>query len=286
MPTQDTSELKARIISVLRTKGPGLPVHIARATNLSILFASAFLSELLSENKIKISHMKVGNSPIYFIQGQEPLLERYAHHLNSKEKEAYVLLKEKKFLRDIKQQPAIRVALREIKDFAIPFKQDEEIIWRFFTIPMSEFKEPKKLTQLIALNRGAGGRAPSKELGIFDKSKTKKSIIKKPKKKSSKINEKFFNKIKEDLAKKQIEILDIIEFSKGEIILKIKSNEQESLLVAYNKKRITEKEIIKAYKKAQKIKLPYTIFCLGEQTKKLTDFLQATKQLKDIIKLE
>ena len=51
MVTQDTSEIKAKIMSVFEKKGPCLPVHIAKETGLSILFASAFLSELLTEKK-------------------------------------------------------------------------------------------------------------------------------------------------------------------------------------------------------------------------------------------
>ena len=91
--------------------------------------------------------MKVGNSPVYFIPGQERLLENFSQYLKSKEKEAFLLLKEKRFLKDNQQEPAIRVALREIKDFAIPFKKPEtdELFWRYFTIPESEFKEQKEI---------------------------------------------------------------------------------------------------------------------------------------------
>ena len=97
-----------------------------------------FLWKLISERKIKISSMKVGNSPIYLLPKQEPRLEKFSQHLKSKEKDAFLLLKEKKFLRDKEQDPAIRVALRAIRDFAIPFRRNGEIIWRYFMIPESE----------------------------------------------------------------------------------------------------------------------------------------------------
>ena len=84
--------------------------------------------------------MRVGNSPIYFIQGQEHQLEKFSVYLKSKEKEAFILLQEKKFLKDSEQTPAIRVALRQIKDFAFPFKRNNEIIWRYLTSKESEFK--------------------------------------------------------------------------------------------------------------------------------------------------
>ena len=112
MPTQDTSDTREKIMSILKTRGPSLPVHVAKETSLSMLFASAFLSELLSEKRIKISNMRVGNSPIYFIPGQEPKIENFSQHLKSREKDAFILLKEKKFLKDKNQEPAIRIALR------------------------------------------------------------------------------------------------------------------------------------------------------------------------------
>ena len=101
MPTQDTSGIKENILSYIKQRGPSLPVHIAKITGLSILFSSAFLSELLSERKVKISNMRVGSSPIYYIPGQENQLENFSRHLNTKEKEAFTLLQDKKILKDV-----------------------------------------------------------------------------------------------------------------------------------------------------------------------------------------
>src|SRR3989339_472653 len=140
MATQDTTQLKQNIISIIQNKGPSLPIHIAKGTGLIMLFASAFLSELLSEKRIKISHLRVGSSPIYYLSGQEPQLERYSNNPN----------------------------------------------------------------------------------------------------------EKFFDVIKEYLLKKQIEITGIEGFSKDDLILKVKKENAEFLLIAYSKKRIGEEEITKA----------------------------------------
>jgi hypothetical protein len=140
MPTQDASHTREKILSILRMKGPNIPVYIAQETGLSMLFASAFLSELLSDKLIKMSHMRVGNSPIYFVQGQESQIERFSSYLKSKEKDAFLLIQDKKFLKDSEQSPAIRVALRGIKDFAFPFRRNNEIFWRYLTSSESEFK--------------------------------------------------------------------------------------------------------------------------------------------------
>ncbi len=275
MPIQDTSQIKEKILSILRIRGPSLPIHIARGTELTTLFSSAFLSELVSEKKVKMSHMRVGSSPIYLVPGQEYLLENFSQHLKSKEKEAFALLKEKKFLRDSEQTPAIRVALREIKDFAIPLKihNREELFWRYFTTPESEFKIeiPEK--------------AIAQEQIQKQKKKTEKRKIRK-KVKGSQKNDKFFNKIKDFLSKNKIEILDIKEITKNSLILKVKENEKEYLLVAYNKKRVNEQEIIKAYKKALELNLSYKILGLGEPLKKLEELIKAAKSLQNIEKIE
>lgn len=359
MPTQDTSKIKERIISIINTRGPSIPSTIASEIQTSILFTSAFLSELLSEKKLRTSHMRYGSSPIYYLQGQEPQLENFSQHLKSKEKDAFHLLKENKFLKDTEQDPAIRVALRSIRDFAIPFKipNSNEIYWRYFTISENEFnqkkeqnsekeneekeeikKEPEKnnsekseekkdkkespeksnydpessMGREHELRRGKDGALPEpkeplpkskesipnidekgeeqkseekeKTLNIFDKpkkTKTKKTA----KKKSTKANEKFFNTVKEYLSKNNIEIEDILGFSKNDLTLKINSPEGERLLMAYNKKSIKEDEITKAYKKAQELDLPFEVLSLGEPTKKLSNFIEAIRNLKKIEKI-
>lgn len=280
MPTQDTSEIKNKIIFILRKNGPGLPVHIAREIESSILFTSAFLSELASEKRIKISYIKIGNSPLYYLTEQKPLLEKFSHHLKSKEKEAFSFLKEKKFLRDSEQNPAIRVALREIKDFAIPFKKDEKIIWRFHTVPEEEFEAgEKEIKPTIKKEEGK-----EKELGIFDK--PKKIIRKTSRKKSSQKENKFFEEIKGFLTNKSLEMVDIETFGKNEIILKVRENGKEKILIAYNKKRINENDIIKASKKASELGIPYIVLSKGETLKKVQNLLDALGNLSFIGKIK
>ena len=315
---QDTSNIKEKILSTLKQRGPSLPVHIAGGTGLSMLFASAFLSELFSEKKIKISNMKVGNSPIYFLPEQEFMLQNFSQFLKSKEKDAFILLKQKKFLKDREQEPAIRVALRSINDFAIPFKKNEEIFWRYFTekeeLKIKEkpkqdrekegliqiqtpSKEPEKTLPSEDIKESEEKTLKKPELNVFDKqntneldifekkqTKSKKKITRK--RTSHKKNEKFFNKVKEYLEKKSIEILDIESFSKNDLILKIKKDDKEKLLMAYNKKRITEPDLIKAYNKSSEIGLPYMILSLGEPTKKLSNFIKAIKKLEKISKID
>jgi len=294
MALQDAQSIKDKIVSFIRIRGPSIPVQIAQEIGLTILFTSAFLSELYSEKIIKMSHMRVGSSPIYYIDSQEPQLEKFSQHLKSKEKEAFLLLKEKKFLKDEEQEPAIRVALRSIKDFAFPFKRNEEVYWRYFIVPQEEFiKEPVK--EIIP-------EIKEKKLDIFDsekeldkikaeiEEKLRKEILstKQPKKrktvkksKNEKINV-FIEEIKKILDNKGIKIVRNESSNNKEALILVSDNEKEYLLAAYNKKKITEKDILKAHKKAVVLNLPYAIISKGEIPKKIKENIDAYKNLNKV----
>jgi len=304
-PQQDHLQVKEKIISFIKIRGPSLPVHIGKEINTNILFTSAFLSELISEKRLKISRLKVGNSSLYFIPEQESLLEGFSQHLKSKEKEAFELLKQKRILKDSEQHPAIRVALREIKDFAIPFKKNGELYWKYLKVSDMELIELMK-NEIPVKSQTIKEKSPEKPIiseqiilpkkeEIKDKENyqsmvgLKKKIIKKDilnKKIYQKKNDKFFNRVKEFLSKNSIEILDIEDASKDNLILRIKINGKEKLLVAYNKKKIDENDIIKAYKKSSELALEYIIISLGEPSKKINEFIEAVKKLDGIKKIE
>lgn len=333
MVIQNPLSIKEKITSFISRRGPSLPVHVAKEIQLSMLFASAFLSELISDRKVKISKMKVGGSPLYFLPGQEKMLENFSNFLGSKEKEAFQLLKEKKFLKDSELEPAIRVALRDLKDFAFAFNFEDELYWKYLTAEETDFKRPiqEKITEdkkieeekqenakketnkqeekIINIKQPDNNK-PVKEkevinnleegnntslkkeekLDIFDKKQKQQKIIKAPKRKNKKEKTKkqeetFFNKVKEALNKKEIEILDILGISKNEIILKTEENNEEIILFALNTKKITEKELIKASKKSEEFNLKYSILSFGELQKKTKDIVEASKNLKNVEKI-
>lgn len=125
---------KERIKQFIDINGPSLPVHISNHLKLDSLLSSAFLSDLLSDKELKISSLRVGNSPVYYMQGQEFQLEKFANFLPGKEREAFYLLKEQGVLKDTLMLPAIRVALRAIKDFSFPLEYNSELYWRFIKV--------------------------------------------------------------------------------------------------------------------------------------------------------
>ncbi len=310
MPTQNIPQVKDRILYYLKTKGPSLPIHISKAIGYNLLFSSAFISEMLSEKSVKMSHMRIGSSPLYFLSGQESMLENFSEHLKSKEKDAFNLLKEKKLLKDSEQEPAIRVALRAIRDFAIPFTHNEEGYWRYFTanddelgikpvaieMKITALEKPVEETvverpqvaiaEIIEIKNGEVEREHESILETEIKAPKAKSRVKKREPRKSKQDEKFLEKVKEFLSKSSVEIINVEGFKNDEISLLVKIKGEEQLLVAYKKKKISDSDIIKAAKKAEKLKMKYSILSPGDLPKKISELIEAVQNIKSIKKME
>ena len=109
---------------------------------------------------------------------------------------------------------------------------------------------------------------------------------KQSKKKTEKKDDKFFDKIKGHLEKRGIEIIGIEGVGKSELILKIKEKKEEKLLFAYKKKRITDEDLMKAYKKSSDFNLAYKVLSLGETPKKLSGLIEAARSLENIERIE
>ena len=282
----DVQEKKNRIISFLKTAGPSLPVRIAKAIQMDPVFASAIAAELLDTKQIKTSHMKIGSSSLYLIPGDEQKLENHTDNLKPIEKEAFLKLKEKETINDENEPPAIRVALRNIKDFGIPFKEQDKIIWKYAfsakdTAPATNNKPQTTSTKSpispepIFENSPQAKRPTSEATDKRSDRQAKRPITQKT----------FLNQIEEFLEKQNTKIISIEAVDKKNVIAKIQ-NSQQAMLFAFNKKRITEQELMKCYKKANESNLPYHIITLGEPTKKMDDTIDAYKKLIKLDKLK
>lgn len=305
----NVSDKRGKIVEILKTKGPSLPVQIARETQISSIFAGAFLSELAKEKEIKISNMKVGGSPLYFLQGQESSLEKFHEYLPSKEKEAFLLLKEKKILEDKKQLPAIRVALRSLKDFAYPFLKDDEVFWRFHSVTEEEVRgilEPKitsrvkkeikekpreekpKEQSLKTEIKPAKKQKPKKENPIKKETQLDIGLEKQVemKKNSKKPIEKpeFVLKTINALQNNKIEIIEEREIKKREFsgIIKVNSElgKMKFFCVAKDKKKITENDLRLAIEKSQTLKMPALVLFPQEINKKALKYAENYPLLK------
>jgi hypothetical protein len=354
----DIPEKKNKILEFLKTNGPSLPVQIARAIQMDPVFASAILSELLGSKQVKTSHMKIGASPLYLIPGQEKKLEEKTEHLKSIEKETQESLKSKIIITDEDEEPATRIALRNIKDFATPFKFQDKITWKYTFAPQEEIDKilfPKKeevKKELPSLKNphnkndpiekkdllhknNPDSKEPSNENNLEKKEnlthddtpvpkawEAKKEEIKQAKEESKKIvsqnsdigntqnvgnifekeekennsqktinkssatGQTFLEQIEQFLKTKNTHITTIEEVDKKKVTAIVESNESQSMLFAFNKIRITETELLKCYKIADKKNLPYQIITKGNLTRKLLDTIRAYQKLLKVDNLQ
>jgi hypothetical protein len=134
---------KDKILEVVR-QGPTFPAKVAKQLGGGgdTMLIGAILSTLISSGDVKVSHIKVGGSPLYYAPGQESKLEDFVNYLNDKDKNTFRLLKAEKVLQDSIQDPLTRVSLRGIKDFAkqfeIIFQGQKLLFWRFYSVSEDE----------------------------------------------------------------------------------------------------------------------------------------------------
>ncbi len=284
-------DVRDKIIKLMGAKGPVLPVQVAKEIESTILIASAHLSELSSNKEVKISSLKVGSSPLYYLPGQGSKLQQFMDNLPGKEKEAYNLLKQKKILRDNGVEPPIRVALRQIKDFAIPlqvnYKGSTEIFWRWF-LTSSEEAEKSIKAEFIKTEVGAeekehkevrteiqGELKRPKEKSIEVKVEDKKETLNKPAKRT----DVFLDGIKNYFKKNNIKIIEEEILRKGaeyNYIVKLPSSvgELSYFCVAKSKKRVNDGDLSSAFIHAQSRKLPVLFLTKGDLTKKAKELLE------------
>ena len=294
----DIPQKKARIISFIETNGPTRPVRIAKAIDMDPVFASAILSELLNTKQIKMSHMRIGASSLYLLSGQEQKLEEHTEHLKPIEKEAYLKLKEDKVLVHENEGPAIRVALQNIKDFAIPFKFQEKIIWKYAFTPEEEIKniltpkkeasKPEEIKKEIAIENILQKEPEEKKTGessapIED---TKHSTIQKKETPvyTEEPKPKFLEEIKTFLKKKGIEFIEEIQSEKKEIVAKVsigsKLGDMNFLLIAKNKQLTSKEEIAAAVQRAIYNKMPCLLIIRKEPSKNLQKIIEENHLIK------
>lgn len=282
----EVNQTHEKIISVLKEKGPSLPINMSKELDMSSLFISAFLSELSDEKRIKMSYLKVGGSPLYFLNGQEGQLENYYKFMHPKEAEAFLLLKDKKVLKDSEQEPSIRVALRSIRDFAVGFKIGEDIYWRYILVPDAEIDEllnPKK--------KEVKEESKKEVIKIVDEGKNN-SEFKNPllnqeeKKKKQKPRSDFVLKVVDFINRNGLKVVEEIDYKSKEYncVVQIRSElgTIDFLTQAKDKKTISETDLSKLLSKSQSIPLPAFMLYTGDISKKGKEYLQKYRSILKI----
>ncbi len=283
-----------KILEFVKIKGPVLPSQVSKVIGTDMIMASAHLAELTASSKLKISSIKVGGSPLYYLPGQEAMLQKFTDSMNDKEKKAYDLLQQNKILRDSEQEPVVRVALREIKDFAVQlnvnYNNSTNVFWKWYLISNEEAEKLIK-AELNILEKPIEKKPEENISEVSKAGEEKKKIqeeIQKPKdrikaarkyapRQKDKEDEflkdiiKFFEKnkinvVNTEVVKKNLEINFIIELPS------VVGNLQYYCR-AKNKKRISDSDLSNAYVKGQFKKLPVIFLAPGELSAKAKEII-------------
>jgi hypothetical protein len=283
---------KEEILNIVKREGPLLPSQLAKEINTNILFASAILSELVDKKHLILTNVKKGGSPFYYVKGQENKLEALSEFLGGKPREIFDLLKEKKVLRDKTAQPWQRVALREIKDFAIPLNVgvsgEYEIFWKYFLAGNDETK--LLIKESLGISDSEKEEVPEREEEksekkpeeeIPRKEEVPEEIREEPKKENKQLvdqennifdsADKYFEAnnfyvISQDSVRKGKEMNFVVDvptvLGKLRYFVKVRS-----------KKSISDKDIQSAWDEGNKKKLPILFLTAGSLTKKAEKYL-------------
>jgi len=284
---------RQEVLNIVRMKGPLQPSQVATSVNTNILFASAILSELVQNKHVKITYVKRGGSPFYYVEGQEAKLMNLAEFLGGKVKEAYDFLSEKLVVRDNDALPWQRVAIRELKDFAIPlpvnYKGNQEIFWKWY---LTSNDDAKPIIKKILMQEHQD-ISPEEEYSIPIKKHEEpiqQKLVEDEKPIEKEIQESIQNEsdlgesedfigfIKEYLSSKEMYIISHNIVRKGRelnYIADVPSNlgKLRYFVKFKNKKKITDVDLFSTLEEAREKNLPVLFLTNGELTKKAQKYI-------------
>ena len=285
-------ETRDKVLEFIGKTGPVLPSQISKLIGTDMILANAHLAELTASQKLKISAIKVGGSPLYYLPGQENMLQSFTSNMNDKEKKAYDLLQQSKVLRDAEQEPVIRVALREIKDFAMPlyvnYNNSKEIFWKWYLVSDQEsellikqklqiFEQPAQEIQQTIEKDEIKPEQKTKEPVQRDAKAKRERRAYKPRKEAEDdflINiTKFFEKNKINVVSSEV----LKRNSEIDFIVEIPSvvGSLQYYCKARNKKRISDSDLSNAYVRGQLKRLPVLLLSQGELSAKAQELLNS-----------
>jgi len=251
------------------------------------------LSELYSNKRVKLSYLKVGSSPVYYIGGQEAKLQNYTHVLKAPEKKAFEILKEKKLLKDRALDPVTRVALQNIKDFAKPIEitlnSIKDLYWKWYLLKNEEIKDvlsvPKPVERPVEQPKPEvkEEKPEVKTTPKVEVKETPKTEVKEPPK-IEKTDDDFGKRVEEFFAKNKINIMNReikranseIEY---ELLIPSAVGKIHYYAVAKSKKKLNDADLSQIFVNATVKKLPVLFIHAGDMTKK------AKMRLRDEFKL-
>ncbi len=274
---------------------PVQPSDVSKALNVDSILAGAILSDLSSKKMLKVSSLKSGSSPFYYIPGNEAQLLNFLNYLNPKDKDTVDLLKEKKVIRTSTESPLVRVSLRNIKDFAVPLEvtldNRKELFYKWFLVKDDEAAVLiKGIVEKKVIEKQAPTPTVKKEkVEPKQEIKTVKPELKKIETKKEKVV------VQKNLVKKEPVNINYF-FQKNNIsvveIIKKRGKEIEQIILLPTpvgkvrfyckflaKARITDADISNVLVNAQLRKLPGLLLYSGELNNKANDLKNKVSEI-------
>ncbi len=298
---------KHEILKLVKEKGPVIPRELVVEVGGDTFLVGALLSQMVDNKEIKISHTKIGGSPTYYVQGQEEKLQDLYKHLHEKEKRAYDLLKQQKIIRDRTAEPPLRVALRNIKDFAkaleVNINGEREIFWKWYLFPNSESEN--KIREIL----GKPKKQKSKQQPSEPKEEPKEPVKEekqevqeqlpqetvkeeepKQEPKQKELEAGLFAEVKKLFEEKAINIIETNVIRKNaDIELEIEIPSPVGNLNYFckikKKKKVNDKDLSSVFVEGQMKKLPILYVTTGELTKKAQNKLETEFKTISVLKV-
>ena len=294
----NVAELKGKIFEIVKNEGPVIPSQVSAKVAANIMFTSALLSELIADGKVKYTHAKLGGSPMYYVTGQEEKLQMLHSKLGDKPGKAFAILREKQVLRDSLCEPWLRVALREIKDFAkmltVSHHSVEEVFWKWYLTPDDEAKEI--VSELLRKDypdaKKEEEEAPEEKPAEKEAVPLPEKVAEAPKRRERKrkevpqsppekpalpeegIKDAFYDELMEYFKPKSIRVLEkrlVKKNSEMDFVAEVPSElgELRFFIKAKKKKSVSEADIAMAYSEGHSRRLPVIFLSTGEPSKKV-----------------
>jgi hypothetical protein len=221
-------------------------------------------------------------------------------------KKAYLLLKEKKILDDAIQDPQTRVALRSLKDFAVMFNKEGRIMWKY-AFAKEEVEETEEEVEKVKEDKtDLDSQTPEKNsdsqisepsspkkvektsefLGGESETNDEKKVEPIFEEDGQEEKEDLLTRVKQKLEKLNIKILEETDVKKRELKLlgRMQGNlgETEILIIAKDKKSLTEKDFEKIFEIIKQEKKLTLLFTTGEIAKKS---IESYREYKNLIRV-
>ncbi len=276
----------SKIVRFLAENGPSHPIQIGKVLGKDSFMTSAILSEVLGRKGVKRSQKNVGNTPIYYLEGQEDRMMKVVEDsLNLIEVKILKSFKERKVVADDDLSVQEKFVLNNLKDFVVPLHvkagDREMTIWKLVGVNNDRVAE---------LFNSRAVREPKREVAV-PKVEGRESVFGEKKlvegERVPKDVGEFEAQVKRKIAEMGGKILEMEVVRKGsEMNLVVRFHqpfERRCFIKARGKKRIAKSDLSMAHTEGADRKMPVVLLTYGNLSKKNAEY--AKKKFGDMLRV-